>query len=197
MTSKLALPSLISKLDHRFRVLAHNMKLNPFSDHLHDSVLHELLVECKLPLKFIADGAFREAYKIVGTPYVIKIPSSNRRVYIEHGQADINAYKLIMDDPKMKSLRKYLPTMHYSQYELGIVLTEYVRPLSKEYDSDRQWSYRGKYRADIEKASRLVSKFSKAKGGDHDLDLSKMENFGTVDGKLKILDLGCFTGESC
>lgn len=192
--SKLTLDTITERLDVHLSLLAHNYTSGYESD-LHKALIYELMVDCKFPLQFIADGAFREAYRIVGTPYVVKIPSSGSRTYVNHAQADINAYELINDDPKMNRLRKYLPKIHYSNHPIGVILTDYVRPLSKVYNSDRVFTYHGHYRDEIQHVARMAKKLSSA--DDPDMDLNKLDNFGSVGGQLKILDLGCFTGESC
>jgi hypothetical protein len=67
--------------------------------------------------------------------------------------------------------------------------------LAKDYNSGRQKTYFGRYRQEVIKVAALVKKHGDAYDGD--LDLQKLDNFGSVNGQLKILDLGCFTGESC
>lgn len=192
--SRLTLSTITERLDEHLDDLWRRYAQGRVED-LHGKLVYRLMVKCKLPLQFIGDGAFRETYRILGTPYVIKIPSGSSGSYVQHARADLNAYDLIQGTRKMSKLRKYLPEIHYRNYAIGVIVTDYVRPLTRTYDSHRAFTYYGPYREEILRVADLVTKHSKADDGD--LDLQKMDNFGYVKGELKILDLGCFTGESC
>lgn len=56
-----------------------------FKDHEPETA-SDLLLKCGLPLRQISYGQFRNVLEVVGTPYVIKVPSPGRhhKVNVEH-----------------------------------------------------------------------------------------------------------------
>lgn len=146
----------------------------------------DLLLKCKLPLEFVGDGQFRNVFRISGTPYIVKVPKiAGGGQDVGHSRREINALKYL-SKPKYVAIHPYLPTFHFSNRNTGIVLTDLCTWASyaKYYDTVKEiaeWSEdHGFYEADV----------------DHD----KFDNYGVLDGQLKILDLGCFVsggGSNC
>lgn len=193
---KLTLSEIDDRLKDGFTDLTHryNESAVPITDEEHRNfkgkVTDILVRECKFPLEFVADGAFRNVYRILGTPYVLKVPSSSRSYVLDHAAQEVKAYQKIKRSKSLAALRPYLPKFHLVNDALGIILTDYIRPVQKEYGT-----YYGKYYNEIQKVSQVARSLSTAY--DPDLGVDKADNWGVVGGKLKILDLGCFTGASC
>ena len=84
---------------------------------------------------FVYAGVFREVYRIVGVPLVVKFPlgdsysetSEGRR----HTNAEVNRIKRLSAFPVM---RKYLPKVYYHDKASGIVVMRYYAELDEWTD---------------------------------------------------------------
>lgn len=147
--------------------------------------LEELLVDCRLPITVLNWGAYRIVVQVIGTPYVIKLPLKSEKGYkcIEHCRVEINAYNKIMRAHDLRYLRKYLPTIHYSNRNTGLILMDYCKP------ANATW---GRTHAGFIQEVRWYVEDT-LDYPDSDL---KRQNWGhDARGKPKILDLGCFCSD--
>ena len=86
---------------------------------------------------FVHAGVFREVYRIVGVPLVVKFPlgdsysetSEGRR----HTNAEVNRIKRLSAFPVM---RKYLPKVYYHDKTDGIVVMRHYPELDKDWADD-------------------------------------------------------------
>lgn len=154
------------------------------------TTVEELLVDCHLPISFAGYGAFRDAWEIYSTAYVIKLPIRDggewgQESNIIHTTAEINAYNRIMKSIRYRPLRQWMPIFHYTNKPTGLILTEYYKQIPDK---------KGKFDEEINQIEKLCKRWGFRGDNDADLCIKKRENFG-VDkkGKLRILDLGCFT----
>lgn len=141
----------------------------------------DLLLNCGLPLKQLSYGQFRNVLEVVGTPYVIKVPSPGRRhkANVEHARDEFNAWKSMKKGRKYLPIRGYLPFFHYFDHNSGILVTDLFKGLKRD---DRRFD------ADITVISNFMTKCGY---GDTDIGHNKKDNYGIdSEGDLKILDLG-------
>jgi len=136
----------------------------------------QLLELCKLPLQYLDCGQYRRVYKIVDTAYVIKVPIEYG---VEHSAAEIKALKRL----QKTEIASVLPTFHYSNRNTGIILTDFCKTgLLPQFKLNK----------------RVIYEWAKENGyADSDTEPEKWDNYGTLNGKLKLLDLGCFTKGGC
>lgn len=147
----------------------------------------ELLKDCGFTLRMVSYGAFRDVYEIVGTPYVVKIPiHDSQPVYAgrDHSETEYAEWKRAMRLQSYKSIRHYLPVIHYFERSTGLLLIDKYTQLEND---DTRFDFQIKQ----------ISKWLKNKGyGSPDVGTSKRENYGIDSkGRLRILDLGCFVME--
>jgi len=174
----------VRSLEH----IKHVMKLEK------PETVEDLLINCGLSLKFIGEGAFRFVFKVVGTGLVMKVPmlideqtemgAQYDHTPFDHAMIEWAYRKKVMRYKKYEFFRPYMPAYHYIVPSTGVMLTDYYKPVSYA---------RTKYNAEIE---RIIDKLAEMGIDDGDVGPDKKDNYGlTRDGKLKILDLGCFGGE--
>jgi hypothetical protein len=80
-----------------------------------------------IKLRFIADGAYRNTYKIKDVPLVMKFPKG--RSGRDHSSAEIQTIRTINKKKMYKPLREFMPTMYYGDARNGIIMMEYYKPL--------------------------------------------------------------------
>jgi hypothetical protein len=140
----------------------------------------------------IATGVCRFVYRVNDLPLVIKFPRNSRvppskfgfktlRTCIRHSQIEIEAVRRINKYVKYKPLRRYMPTIYYTDYRGGvIVMPQYDRVMRS---------------AAIKQVSSVIKDlvadlFPNLKYPKHIFDLCS-RNFGRDDnGNLIFLDLG-------
>lgn len=92
-----------------------------------------------IPLKRLGDGAFREAYKVVDVPLVIKIPlcecpqetdhCTGACGCPEHSRQEYKVYKKVMGNKKYRALRGFMPKIYYFDDTTGIIAVHYHKQL--------------------------------------------------------------------
>lgn len=93
-----------------------------------------VLDACELPLQYIGGGKFRDAYHVIGTELVIKIPRRDTRIRvtmtnIKHARDEYSIWKRIKSSKrKFKPLRAYLPELIYFSDLTGVIV---IRRYSK------------------------------------------------------------------
>ncbi len=178
------------KTGHLFKAneIAYKLKLEK------PKTVEDLLIRCGLTLKFIGDGGFREVFKIVGTNLVVKVPLTAMdqaelghnygHTPAVHARTEWNYCKKVMRVKKYEFFRPYMPTLHYLVPKTGVTLCDYYKPISY---------FGAKFNSEIDQIALSLAKIGVTDG---DVGKTKKDNYGTdSDGKLKILDLGCFGGE--
>jgi hypothetical protein len=156
--------------------------------------VEDLLIRCGLTLKFLGDGGFRVVFKIAGTSLVVKVPMtemdqaelghSYAHTPIVHAKTEWNYRKKVMREKKYEFFRPYMPALHCLIPSTGVTLCDYYRPLSYA---------RTKYDAEIDQ---IIGNLAGIGVLDGDVGSDKKDNYGIDrDGKLRIIDLGCFGGE--
>jgi hypothetical protein len=156
--------------------------------------IYDLLLDCGLSLKFLGDGAFREVFKIVGTGLVVKVPRTDGELMemsagyahtpVDHAHAEWDHRKKVMREKKYEFFRPYMPALHCLVPSTGVLLADYYRPLPYT---------RTKYDAEIDQ---IIGSLAAIGVNDGDVAKDKKDNYGIDrDGKLRIIDLGCFGGE--
>lgn len=134
----------------------------------------DVLVDCKLPLELLGEGQFRYVFRISGTKYVLKLPKLGG---IKHSAREIKALKLLTKD-KFYAIHPYLPIFHFSNRNTGIILTDLAT-----------WDSYAKSHSTIKE----IHEWCEDNGFiEADVSTDKHDNYGRVNGQLKILDLGCF-----
>ncbi len=148
----------------------------------------ELLIKCEFPIEFVSYGSFRIVWRVISTQYVIKMPLEGDYGYesgLIHSGAEINAYNRIMKVERYRPLRKWMPEFFYTDKPRGLILTGYYRQIVDK---------KGKYDLEINEIEKLCQRWGFKDDRDADLCIAKRDNFGVDSkGKLRILDLGCFT----
>lgn len=151
----------------------------------------DLMVDCELPLKFLGEGAYRITYSVVGTDMVVKIPSKQKIVNddntespsycVSHALHELRSISRIKrKNSKFKFLQPYLPEIYFTDENTGVILMKRYFGIGSN-----------KYRNLIEQLEEKVREVSYC---DYS-DIDNSGNFG-VDrqGKLKLIDFGCFDG---
>ncbi len=180
----------MTRIDHLTKAaqIARRMKLEK------PKTVEDLLIRCGLTLKFIGDGGFREVLKIMGTGLVVKVPMTEMdqaelghnyaHTPIIHAKTEWKYRKKVMREKKYEFFRPYMPTLHCLIPSTGVTLCDYYRPLP--------WS-RTKYDDEIDQ---IIGNLASIGVLDGDVGPDKRDNYGIDrDGKLRIIDLGCFGGE--
>ena len=180
----------MTRIDHLMKAaqIARRMKLDK------PKTVEDLLIRCGLTLKFIGDGGFRVVFKISGTGLVVKVPMTEKdqaelghnygHTPIIHAKTEWKYRKKVMREKKYEFFRPYMPTLHCLIPSTGVTLCDYYRPLP--------WS-RTKYDDEIDQ---IIANLAGIGVMDGDVGPDKRDNYGIDrDGKLRIIDLGCFGGE--
>jgi len=124
---------------------------------------------------------FREVYKIIGAPYVVKIPYEGSE---GHAATEYRAWKRIKTKERFNDIRKYLPEIILYQRSTGLVLMPYYRPISAR-----------RYNREMEDVDAFLEKTFGM--GSADVGSDKWDNWGLDEtGQLKLIDLGCIENES-
>lgn len=163
--------------------------------------LEEVMQDCKLPLKYVSNGAYRQVYQIVGTRSVIKIPRNpvkTEEIYndkthkwktkyetsydVTHANQEFQALQRMKRCKiRMAFLQPHLPEFYHFNQMTGISLV-------KKYN-------KVKYNTHIKTIDKIregVARVFKIDNWDTDLHEN---NFGLdKDGTLKLIDLGCIYG---
>lgn len=144
----------------------------------------ELLELCKFHLAHVGSGLYRDTYEIIGSGYVVKVPTSSKGD-IEHSVIEFNAwYNIMHSSDTFAPLHPFMPHIPYFNANTGVLLME-------KYDT----SYRKRLvplRPMIKRAKQ-TAKALMGYGSGSDLDLHS-QNFGVDShGALKIIDLGYFS----
>lgn len=133
-------------------------------------------------------GQFRNVFRILGTPYVLKVPRSSFKVDVDHSVIEINSLRLLRRKVyhpgtpflRYEPLRPFLPTFYYANRNTGVILTDLYSPVP--YGG-------GKFKNKIKEIHEWLEDNGFAEA---DLEIDKTDNYGQKNGKLVILDLGCF-----
>lgn len=142
-------------------------------------------MKCGLPLEWLGDGGYREVYRIVGTPYVIKFPLtewtglSSKVDWLKrhriHSQYEMNALMRMRTRRRWQFIRPYLPETLWMDWETGVVVMRYYTSVPSTPSQ----------RKDVRELNDLVKNFAK---GNTDI---KCKNCGfDENGRLKLIDLG-------
>lgn len=141
--------------------------------------VRELLLDCKVTLKYLDSGSFRDVYEIVGHPLVVKFP--NCKAGVRHSNHEVSVYNRIKNSKKKYiELQKHLPDIHYTN-RYGVVLMTKYSPFG---DTERSGSI----------SLHLESEVSKILGLKDGWD-AHYGNFGRDSkGKVVLLDFGYLEG---
>lgn len=92
----------------------------------------DILEDCRLPLQYVGGGAFRDVYRIIGTPYVLKIPCEDgaTELNLEHSRDEFTAWRRISRNKKFSQLHRFMPEIVYYNRTSGIILVCYYKSLS-------------------------------------------------------------------
>lgn len=131
----------------------------------------------KISLTYIGQGSFRKAYRINNLPLIVKLSTGSDGLKdgsnLEHTQNEIDAFNWVDTDPKLASIRKYLPKVYYTDHKFGVILMH-------EY---QHYKFKGSM-ALMKKASKDIYNAIRK-----EIDFSK--NFiTTVDKEVVLLDWG-------
>lgn len=155
----------------------------------------DLLEECQLPLLFLGSGSYRNTYHILGTNLVVKVP---RQVSVEvgeevlepsheenvaHAREEVRAIRKVKRDKNLKALRPYMPTLHHHDRRTGLVVMD-------RYDHVDEAVYDARSE-EFEKIFDLARTVT----GVLDCDLNQYNMGLDVEGNIKLIDLGCLTGQ--
>lgn len=146
----------------------------------HPYTVEDLLIECRLPLRYLSSGSFRHVFHIIGTQYVVKVPRSDERQGIEHARQEYNSWRRVIRSPKYRRLVRYMPDILFFSRVTGVMVMERYKPVeTSRYDSALD---------DIEEITQDVLKVSKP-----DLGAAKWNNYGLdYKNRVRIIDLGRF-----
>lgn len=138
--------------------------------------LQEIMGNCKLPLEFIADGAYRYAFRIVGAGLVVKVPKVGRNDK-RHAKTEWQVYnKIKRSTNRYVKLKPYLPEIYYFDPKSGIIVMEELKPIKGR-----------KQRIEMEKIDGLfmsyIDNLSEADVHDKNVGVDKK-------GNIKVLDFG-------
>jgi hypothetical protein len=152
----------------------------------HPKTERDLLVKCGFGLKALGEGAYRDAYQIIGTDLVIKLPIRHRKskarieYSIEHSRLEVSAIdKVSKSKAKRWQMFKHLmPEILYFNHTYGVTVMPKYRRVGHPKHTD------------------AIVKLDKLVGHYHDLEDCDVYNTGNwaedKDGNLKLIDLGCF-----
>lgn len=156
---------------------------------------------CKLPLRFIADGAYRDTFNVIGTPVILKIPrtpletnylydaktckSSEEEVSndnVDHARIEFKLIDRIKKYKKFEFLRPFLPEIYHANVKTGVSLVKrYYKIGSKQHQ---------KVIDDLEKKIKKAMNVSKFGS----IDLHPGNFAEDKDGSLRLIDFGGFEG---
>lgn len=152
--------------------------------------IYDLLCECRLPMRLLDWGCYRNCWEIIGTGLVIKLvggeADEGRDKSLTHTRIEIAAYERIKEDRQFVRIRHLLPAIHYYNRKAGLVLMSKYKPCTKRWAKKnlklmtnyQQWFLKKFPQVDLE-------------------PLIKYANYGLgKDGNLVILDLGCFSNRN-
>jgi hypothetical protein len=158
----------------------------------HPKTERDLLVRCKFGLKALGEGAYRDAYQIIGTDLVVKLPklqsamgydpvSSKRLEYsIEHARMEVDAIKKIRRSKakRWQIFKPLMPEILYFNFSYGVTVMPKYHKVGHHKHTDC-----------IMKLDRIVSKYNDLE----DCDVYNTGNWAEdAEGNLKLIDLGCF-----
>ena len=131
-------------------------------------------------LKKLGSGAYRNTYKVIGLPIVLKIPNDTPAAR-RHSEEEIKVVKKIKRLRKYRILRKYMPYIHFYNPKTRIIGMQYYDTKSNKYKDgtasilsdliEEVWSDASRSSADIHRENIALDK----------------------EGQIKIIDLGYFT----
>lgn len=145
--------------------------------------MFDLLVDCGFTLQCVGEGRFRTAFRIVGTPWIIKVPAStDRDIEIEdsiaHSVQEYDAYRRIMRYDRYKPLRSHMPEILYFDRKTGLIVMREYKRLGAVYSK--------RHSAVRRKIGRVMRRSAQ--------DLHR-SNFGMDSrGHVKLIDLGRLYG---
>jgi len=152
----------------------------------HPKTERQLMVQCGFSLRPVGGGAYRDAYQIIGTDLIIKLPrcegqSIERIEYsIEHSWLEVDAIRKVMKSKakRWQMFKPLMPEILYFNHTYGtIVMPKYKRVGHKRHSDT------------IRKLEYLVNRYH----GVEDSDLHNAGNWAEdKDGNLKLIDMGCF-----
>lgn len=91
----------------------------------HPATAEEALVNCFVPLSFVAEGCFRRAYQIGRLPVIVKFPYKQNDLEsgILHTNLEMGILKRIRRSKrKFAGLHQHMPEVYYSNERTGVVL---------------------------------------------------------------------------
>jgi len=134
------------------------------------------LLQHGFTLKFLGGGLFRNAYRIVGTKLVVKVPigAKGRR----HSQGEMKAYRRIMRSKrKYTAIQLYMPEILAYNAKTGIILMPEYRVAPKSY-GEKKIKAMGKLAGDA------MGKYC---------DLHRWNIGRDKEGQFRFIDLGYFS----
>ena len=143
----------------------------------------DLLDYCELPLQYIGGGMYRDAYHVLGTSVVIKMPRVGKSIEInkQHSRDEITIWKQIRrSKKKYAAFKEYLPEIISHDGRTGITLV-------RKYDNPKHSRAINKVIKELDAALADVLDLHTADIHYNNLGLDK-------DGSIKIIDLGMFLG---
>lgn len=144
----------------------------------------EVLDKCELPLLYIGGGSFRDAYFVVGTDLVIKIPRwlANKKRYeknIQHAKDEYFIWRRMRTSRrKYNAFKKYLPDLLYFNSNTGVIVV-------RKYEKARYTKANNQLIIELEKAITKIMDTDEADIHYGNLGVDK-------DGSVKIIDMGLF-----
>lgn len=157
------------------------MKLDDIVSVLHRKkprTAEDILKLCNLPLKWVASGSFRDVYKIVGAPHVIKVPigKDGKR----HAAQEHRALVRLKTHRHFARLWSKLPRIDYYEPSTGLILMPFYKAVSPRPKN-------------LELMNQIEDLVVILVNTHPDLGDEKWDNYGWDDeGNLRIVDLGRF-----
>lgn len=154
--------------------------------HYHPKTERDLMVKCGFSLRPVGGGAYRDAYQIIGTDLIIKLPrregvTKARIDYsIEHTRLEVDAINKVNKSraKRWQMFKGLMPEVLYYNFTYGVVVMQKYKKVGSE-----------RHRSAISKLDTLVSKYNNLE----DCDVYNSGNWAEDDeGNMKLIDLGCF-----
>lgn len=145
----------------------------------HPKTAREFRKMCKIPLKLVGSGSYREAYRVGDLPIVVKfLLDCDDCSSIEHARIEYKMYKRILQSKrKYRLIKQFMPKIHLFDSKTGVSVMKTYRLVKYEKDS---------------KHNELDYLVQRATGKEY-CDVNNSGNLGKDEkGRLKFLDLGCF-----